>query len=55
MIDGDDEAFIREVLETEERQREGSSVGDVAELPMDKETILRLRRCVDKLNQADSA
>ena len=55
MIDDDDEAFIREVLETEERQREGSSVGDVAELPMDKETILRLRRCVDKLNQADSA
>lgn len=55
MIDSDDEGFIREVLEIEERQRESSSVGDVAALPMDKETILRLRRCVNKLNQADSA
>lgn len=55
MIGADDEAFLRKALSMEEGQREGSSVGQVAELPVDKDTIVRLRRCVDKLNQADSA
>ncbi len=55
MIGADDEAFLRKALSMEEGQREGSSVGQVAELPVGKDTIVRLRRCVDKLNQADSA
>ncbi len=55
MITDDDKAFIRECLAREEEHRNLSGVNETAGIPVDEETILRLRRCVNKLNQADSA
>ena len=57
MITDKDEAFLRACLASEEAQREADGAANVdgISIDIDKETILRLRRCVDKLNQADSA
>ena len=55
MITDDDVAFIRECLAREEEQRDHAGMNDTADISVDEETILRLRRCVNKLNRADSA
>lgn len=51
MIDGDDEAFLRECLAQEERHRDDDAAA--AETTLD--VVMRLQRCADKLNRADSA
>ena len=51
MIDVDDCAFLTAQMAAEEAARDSGE-----EIPgVDEETILRLRRCVDKLNRADCA
>lgn len=55
MITDDDVAFIRECLAREEEQRDHAGMNDTVDISVDEETIIRLRRCVNKLNQADSA
>lgn len=51
MISADDEAFLRDCLDAEERQRSGEPLP----FTVDQNTITRLQRCADKLNRADSA
>ena len=57
MIDEDDEAFLRKCMAVEETVRDGDEA-DAApdfDFPITQETIVRLRRCADKLNRADAA
>lgn len=51
MISADDALFLREYLAIEETQRETGEFPD----ELDESVILRLQRCADKLNRADSA
>ena len=51
MLTDDDIAFLLESLDAEEHARDGAPV----DMDVDQQTILRLRRCVDKLNRADCA
>ncbi len=55
MVTDDDVSFIRECLAREEEQRVHAGMNDTADISVNEETIIRLRRCVNKLNQADSA
>ena len=56
LLGKDDVDFLRPCLEAEEEVRPESAGASVA-LPfdIDQGAILRLRRCVDKLNRADCA
>lgn len=57
MVDAEDEAFLRICLAQEEEHRAETQAGgpDGEGYDVDEKTIRRLRHCVNKLNQADSA
>lgn len=56
MITLDDAAFLRDCMEVEECGREALSEEDApCGIALDEQLIVRLRRCADKLNRADSA
>lgn len=53
MISEDDAVFLLECLGLEERNRDSAYGAD--DLDVTQDMVLRLRRCADKLNRADSA
>ena len=68
MIQEDDAQFLRKCMAHEEATRDGVNNANMADgangandvtggepFEIDNDTILRLRRCADKLNRADSA
>lgn len=51
MLGEDDVSFLVECMSAEEAARDGAPIP----MDVDQESIVRLRRCVDKLNRADCA
>lgn len=48
-LDDSEISFLRECLDAEEASRNDGSLS----IDIEKDTVLRLRRCADKLNRAD--